>query len=84
VRVGDRLTEETYRKQDQYMAAFGGLTVLNIEKDGSVYVRKADVPEAAIDDLSRNLLMFYTNTSRSADEILKDRAGGLQAKGKTS
>jgi len=69
-------------KQDQYMAAFGGLTVLNIEKDGSVYVRKADVPEAAIDDLSRNLLMFYTNTSRSADEILKEQSRGASGERK--
>jgi D-glycero-alpha-D-manno-heptose-7-phosphate kinase len=63
-------------KQDQYMAAFGGLTVLDIEKDGSVYVRKADVSEATIDDLNRNLLMFYTNTSRSADEILMEQSKG--------
>src|SRR3989344_5139830 len=30
-------------KQDPYMAAFGGLTVLDIGKDGSVKVRKANV-----------------------------------------
>jgi len=50
-------------KQDQYMAAFGGLTVLDIDKDGTVKVRKARVSDTTIDDLNRNLLMFYTNTS---------------------
>jgi D-glycero-alpha-D-manno-heptose-7-phosphate kinase len=63
-------------KQDQYMAAFGGLTILDIETSGSVHVRKADVEEATIDDLNRNLLMFYTNTSRSADEILTEQSRG--------
>ena len=59
-------------KQDQYMAAFGGLTVLDIEKDGTVQVRKADVTGPIADDLNRNLLMFYTGTSRSADDILTE------------
>jgi len=61
-------------KQDQYMAAFGGLTVMEIDKDGRVHVRGADVSEATIDDLNRNLLMFYTGTSRSAIEILSGQS----------
>jgi len=65
-------------KQDQYMAAFGGLTVLDIDKDGTVRVRKADVSDSTIDDLNRNLLMFYTNTSRSADAILEEQRGGVR------
>ncbi len=63
-------------KQDQYMAAFGGLTVLDIGKDGHVKVRKANVSEETIDDLNRNLLMFYTNTQRNADEILSEQSKG--------
>lgn len=64
-------------KQDQYIAAYGGLTILNIDKDGSVKVRKANVSSATVDDLNRNLLMFYTNTSRSADEILSEQSKGV-------
>jgi len=65
-------------KQDQYMAAFGGLTVLDIEKEGAVHVRKANVSNATIDDLNRNMLMFYTRTSRSADEILSEQSKGAK------
>lgn len=65
-------------KQDQYMAAFGGLTVLEIEKDGTVHVRKVNASDATMDDLNRNLLMFYTNTSRSADEILSEQSKGAK------
>ena len=65
-------------KQDQYMAAFGGLTVLEMDKDGTVHARGADVSEATIDDLNRNLLMFYTGTSRSAIEILSEQGKGVK------
>jgi len=65
-------------KQDQYMAAFGGLTVLDIGKDGKVNVRKADISDEIIDDLNRNMLMFYTNTSRCADEILSEQNKGVK------
>ncbi|MDP8247384.1 MAG: hypothetical protein P9M00_04555 [Candidatus Tritonobacter lacicola] len=65
-------------KQDQYMATFGGVTVLDIDKNGVVDVRKANVSDETIDDLNRNLLMFYTNTSRSADEILSEQSRGAK------
>ncbi|MEK7702480.1 MAG: galactokinase [Nitrospirota bacterium] len=65
-------------KQDQYMAAFGGLTVLDIDKDGTVHVRKANVSETTIDDLNRNILMFYTHTTRSADAILSEQSQGAR------
>jgi D-glycero-alpha-D-manno-heptose-7-phosphate kinase len=63
-------------KQDQYMAAFGGLTVLEIEKDGKVNVRPASVSDSTIDDLNRNLLMFYTYVQRSASDILSEQSKG--------
>jgi D-glycero-alpha-D-manno-heptose-7-phosphate kinase len=65
-------------KQDQYMAAFGGLTVLNIEKDGKVTVRASTASDAMVDDLNRNMLMFYTHTSRSADQILAEQSEGAR------
>ena len=65
-------------KQDQYMASFGGLTVLDIEKDGNVQVRAAEVKDSTIDDLNRNLLLFYTGTSRNADTILSEQSRGAK------
>jgi D-glycero-alpha-D-manno-heptose-7-phosphate kinase len=58
-------------KQDQYMAALGGIRVLDIAPNGTVTVREARIDSAALEDLNRNLLIFYTRTSRSADEILR-------------
>lgn len=65
-------------KQDQYMAAFGGLTVLEINKSGEVTLRQANISDETVDDLNRNLLMFYTKTSRSADEILAEQSLGVK------
>lgn len=65
-------------KQDQYMAAFGGLRVLEIDKDGRVKVRNARIEDSTHDDLNRNLLMFYTDTSRSANRILSEQSQGAK------
>jgi D-glycero-alpha-D-manno-heptose-7-phosphate kinase len=61
-------------KQDQYMATFGGLTVLDISKNGKVMVRQAKISKRTINDLNKNLLMFYTSTSRSANVILAEQS----------
>ena len=72
------LLKKPIGKQDQYMAAFGGVTVLDIAKDGTVTVRKAKVSDATLDDLNRNMLLFYTNTSRNADKILAEQSEGAR------
>jgi D-glycero-alpha-D-manno-heptose-7-phosphate kinase len=64
-------------KQDQYMAAFGGLTVLNIGRDGQVEVSPARISDASLDDLQRNLLVFYTGTERLSLEILSEQSRGV-------
>ncbi len=61
-------------KQDQYMAAFGGLTVLEIAPDGCVAVRPARVSEETLEELRRNLLLFYTGIERSALDILAEQS----------
>lgn len=70
-------------KQDPYMAAFGGLTVMEIEKDGQVKVRKASVSPGVADDLNNNLLIFFTGETRSADPILTSTSSALKGDDKT-
>ena len=69
-------------KQDQYMAAFGGLTVLEIDKEGKVGVRAANVSDETVDNLNRNLLLYYTQIQRNADEILMEQSKGIRKKKK--
>lgn len=57
-------------KQDQYMAAFGGVTALTFEKDGTVIVEPLRMPNGKLVELEYNIALFYTGIERSASEIL--------------
>ncbi len=58
-------------KQDQYMAAFGGLTRLDISKDGQVRVTRLGLDVEVLEALEHNILMFYTHDTRDATSILR-------------
>ena len=58
-------------KQDQYMAAFGGLTTLDISPDGKVRVTRLGLDMEVLEALEHNLLMFYTQDMRDAIAILR-------------
>lgn len=60
-------------KQDQYLAAFGGFLVMNIDKDGKVEVTRAKASASTLDNLNRNLLMFYTGENRQSQNILQNQ-----------
>jgi D-glycero-alpha-D-manno-heptose-7-phosphate kinase len=58
-------------KQDQYMAAFGGLTILDISPDGKVAVTRLGLDVEVLEALEHNILMFYTHDMRDATAILR-------------
>jgi D-glycero-alpha-D-manno-heptose-7-phosphate kinase len=60
-------------KQDQYLAAFGGITCLDIEPDGKVKVSPLDISLTTAEDLRSRVLLFFTGLSRSANHILRDQ-----------
>ena len=65
--------KEPIGKQDQYISAFGGLTVLTFNKDETVEVEPLAISIKTQHDLEDNLLLFYTGISRSASSILLDQ-----------
>jgi len=67
-------------KQDQYMAAFGGLTLLDIKPDGKVCVTRMDLDIDLVESLEHNILMFYTNEMRDATTILEKQDKATRAK----
>ena len=67
-------------KQDQYTAAFGGFTIQNIDKNGQVKVDRPNVSEDIIDELESSLMIYYTHTTRSTAEILKEQSNAVQNK----
>ncbi len=60
-------------KQDQYIAAVGGITAFTFHKDGRVEYRPCKIAEETLYNLEDNLLLFFTGYSRSASSILKDQ-----------
>jgi D-glycero-alpha-D-manno-heptose-7-phosphate kinase len=68
----DLLGEPT-GKQDQYIAAFGGITCFRFQRNGAVEVMPLAVDDEVRYALEDNLLLFFTGFSRSASQILKDQ-----------
>jgi D-glycero-alpha-D-manno-heptose-7-phosphate kinase len=64
---------EPIGKQDQYIAAIGGITAFTFNKDGRVDSRPVRLSEETLYNLEDNLLLFFTGYSRSASSILKDQ-----------
>jgi len=67
-------------KQDQYLAAFGGFTCLQIARDGQVRVEDLDIPDRARERLRRQMLVFYTGMTRSSSVILAAQRRDTEAK----
>lgn len=68
----DRL-KEPIGKQDQYIAAYGGITCFRFLPDGEVEAWPLNINNDILYDLEDNLLLFFTGYSRSAAEILKEQ-----------
>lgn len=68
----DRLGEPV-GKQDQYIAAFGGITSFRFQTDDEVEAKPVNISMDTLFDLEDNLLLFFTGFSRSAGSILKDQ-----------
>jgi D-glycero-alpha-D-manno-heptose-7-phosphate kinase len=64
---------EPIGKQDQYIAAYGGLTCFKFMPDGRVEARPLKASEETLFNLEDNLLLFFTGYSRSASKILKEQ-----------
>jgi D-glycero-alpha-D-manno-heptose-7-phosphate kinase len=64
---------EPIGKQDQYIAAFGGITCFTFRKDDTVEAVPLAVDEEIRCGLEDNLLLFFTGFSRSASRILRDQ-----------
>jgi D-glycero-alpha-D-manno-heptose-7-phosphate kinase len=60
-------------KQDQYIAAFGGVTQFEFKSDDTVDVERMELSAETLADLEDHLLLFFTGYSRNAASILADQ-----------
>lgn len=64
---------EPVGKQDQYIAAYGGITCFHFLPDDRVEAAPLKISEGALLELEENLLLFFTGYSRSASTILQEQ-----------
>jgi D-glycero-alpha-D-manno-heptose-7-phosphate kinase len=67
------MLKEPVGKQDQYVAAFGGINCYEFRRDGSVAVTPLNLSDDTLAKFEDRVLMFSTGIVRQAPEILRDQ-----------
>ena len=61
-------------KQDQYAATFGGVNYMEFSKEDKVIVNPLRIHEKYLDELSHNLVLYHTETSRLSSVIIEQQS----------
>jgi D-glycero-alpha-D-manno-heptose-7-phosphate kinase len=64
---------EPIGKQDQYIAAIGGVTGFTFNQDGTVEIEPVAVADEVLDDLQNNLCIIYSGVERAASVVLSEQ-----------
>jgi D-glycero-alpha-D-manno-heptose-7-phosphate kinase len=65
--------QEPVGKQDQYIAAYGGVLCQEYHEDESVTVQPLKISEGAIRELRDSLMLFFVGYTRNASTLLGDQ-----------
>ncbi|MBP5259011.1 MAG: dehydrogenase [Paludibacteraceae bacterium] len=65
-------------KQDQYAATFGGVNFMEFGADNKVVVNPLRVRKSILSELSHNLVLYYTQTSRKSAEIIEKQCENVR------
>jgi len=68
---------EPIGKQDQTIAAHGGISAMTFHPDGRVDVERLDLRDEVIDELENNLVIFYSGVERAASSVLVQQAHAI-------
>ena len=66
-------------KHDHYLAAFGGITALEIQQDGKVHVSPLNVSIETVEQLRTGTLLYYTGIRRPSRDILAEQKSGTES-----
>lgn len=58
-------------KQDQYAATFGGVNFMEFYGNGKVIVNPLRIKDQVLNEMSNNIILYYTKTSRVSSEIIE-------------
>lgn len=76
------LLKEPIGKQDQYIAAYGGITCFDFLSNGQVEAHALHLDPDVLVQLEENLLLFFTGYSREASAILREQDNKSKEKDK--
>jgi D-glycero-alpha-D-manno-heptose-7-phosphate kinase len=65
-------------KQDQYIAAYGGIRDIRFGPGDQVTAEELELPAAGRRDLQRHIMLFYTGVTRSANSILAEQTANIK------
>ena len=68
-------------KQDQYIAAYGGLQFIQFNPDETVFTDPFPNTARIREHMQRNLLMLYTGITRSANDLLREQTRNAERQG---
>ncbi|MDR0364062.1 MAG: dehydrogenase [Bacteroidales bacterium] len=71
-------------KQDQYAAAFGGFNYMEFYKNDKVIINPLRIKNRIFNELSRNIILYYTETSRQSADIIKEQQKNVKEKNNRS
>lgn len=77
------LLNEAGGKQDQYIAAFGGITRFTFEKNGLVIVSPIQISHPSVEALEKNILLFYTGIKRQSPKVQRALIRGVRKQPET-
>lgn len=72
------ILKEPVGKQDQYIAAYGSIISMDIDKMGNVEVNTHILSDDAMDQLENNTLYFYTGIQRRTSDVLGDQSKSVK------
>ena len=68
-------------KQDQYIAAYGGLQYIQFRPDGTVYVDPIICSPETKQRLQERLMLLYTGVTRPSRQVLSEQCANLEEDG---
>lgn len=78
VKVEREILKEAGGIQDQYAAAYGGLNIIEVEKDGNVSVQSLGIDHEGFAEINRHQMLFFTGIERSSSSIHADQVSRVE------
>ena len=77
VKIERNILGEPGGKQDQYIAAFGGVQYMEFERNENVTLKRINIKGEKLSELNDQFMMFYTGVERKSVDIHKDQSNGI-------